>query len=300
MFGSHSHIGRRRQENQDSWGRFPNGSDAQNPSGAHLFVVADGMGGHARGYEASRTAVDVIGRMFMETGTEETVEERLRLAFEEANTQVFERANRDGIFEKMGTTCTALALADDKATVAHVGDSRAYLVRAGEIHQLTEDHTQVAELVRQGFLAREEANSHPRRSVLTRGMGVAPLLQVDISESFPMHSGDLYVLCSDGLLSVPPETIRDVVLSMEPQQACETLVEQANENGGEDNITVEVVRIGNSPEENSQPENRSKPIRQELHDIREKKAAPGRLYALGLLLLIVALGIAAYLLLRTV
>lgn len=237
--GAASHVGQVRAENEDTYGRFTRAVGRRNE---HLFVVADGMGGHVRGEVASRLAVEAVEEAFFAEPAAAAAE-RLRQAFEAANARVFARAQEDPALLKMGTTCTALALVNGHAYMAHVGDSRAYRIDADGIEQLTHDHTLVEELRRQGVLSEAEARTHPRRHALTRALGVQPALAVDVLEAMPVRAAQAYLLCSDGLAPVPDDEIRAVVQTLDPQAACERLVELTNARGGPDNVTVLLVRI---------------------------------------------------------
>ncbi|GIV60322.1 Stp1/IreP family PP2C-type Ser/Thr phosphatase [Rhodocaloribacter litoris] len=238
--GACSDVGRVRTENQDAYGCFPAGEEA----GERLFVVADGMGGHAHGREASHLAVEVIREVYF-AGRRGPAGERLRRALEQANARVYARAQQGSTGpERMGTTCTALVLDGEHAHMAHVGDSRAYRIDARGIRQLTRDHTFVNELVGQGILTPDEAQHHPRRHALTRALGIQPTLQVDVLENLPVQERQTFVLCTDGLAPVSEAEIREVVEALPPQEASEKLVRMANERGGPDNVTVLVVAVG--------------------------------------------------------
>lgn len=206
-----------------------------------LAVIADGMGGHEAGEVASRLAIETVERTYYEC--RDDVGESLNGAFLRANNEVFGLARRRRKFSGMGTTCTALVVSSNRAYVAHVGDSRLYLIRAGSIYQMTEDHTAVMELVRQGLLNITEARSHEDRSVLIRALGTRN--QLDVSrwaEPLEVHCGDRFVLCSDGLYElVHDDEILALCSFQEPQPACASLVSLARERGGYDNITVVVV-----------------------------------------------------------
>jgi protein phosphatase len=222
--GVRSDIGRLRQRNEDAY--LVKDS---------LFVVADGMGGHRGGDVASRLAVDSI-----ESGTSaEVTLEELVAEIQKANRAVLERGESDRDLRGMGTTITAVITEDAKAHVAHVGDSRAYLLRDGSLQQLTEDHTLVQRMVREGRLTQDEAAHHPQRSVLTRALGVDEDIPVD-ELSLDIHAGDRVLLCSDGLSSMVDRDRIQKVLERErdPQTACDKLIDAANRAGGDDNITV--------------------------------------------------------------
>lgn len=230
-------TGHVRDENEDAYGTFgPQGDTDQ------LVIVADGMGGHEHGREASTTAVRVVEETYF-SDRSRSVPDRLRFAFQWANEQVHAKAEPQDGRASMGTTATALSLVAGRAYLAHVGDSRAYRFRPEESQQLTHDHTVPQKMQRDGVLTPEEARTHPRRGTLTRAIGTEPAVEVDLIEAGTLQSGDCFLLCTDGLENLPREVLRDVVLGNEPQPACEQLVERANERGGRDNSTALVVCI---------------------------------------------------------
>ena len=227
--GSRTDIGRARKRNEDSFlVREP------------LFAVADGMGGALGGNVASAMSVEALGRADIETqGTKALI-----AAIHEANRAVLERSDAERDLHGMGTTVTALFVEGGKGHVAHVGDSRAYLLRDGALQQLTEDHTVVQELVRQGRLSPEDAQHHPQRSILMRALGVEE--DVDVDElTLDLHVGDRLLVCSDGLNAMLSDDGIALVLGTTPgpQDAADRLVALANEAGGNDNITVIVVDV---------------------------------------------------------
>lgn len=208
-----------------------------------LYAVADGMGGAQAGEIASRLAAAALEERTRGLLGEETVAELIR----EANDRIFRHALADPAVAGMGTTVTALLVDEEAGTIAvgHVGDSRAYLVRAGALEQLTADHSLVAELVRSGRLTPEEAEQHPHRSVITRALGTEAYVEVD-TFSIAAEPGDLYLVCSDGLTSmIRDDEIIAVVDEAEgdPDGVAEGLVRAANRAGGEDNVTVVVFEI---------------------------------------------------------
>ncbi len=239
-YGAYSHVGRVRSENQDAYGCFP--EQATNGHDERLFIVADGMGGHAGGKEASRIAIDEVPGAFYES-RDQAMPDRLRTAFNQANGKIYDKAHSEAGFERMGTTCTALALVEGQICIAHVGDTRAYLIAEDGITQLTKDHTLVEEMRREGVITDDEARVHPRRNTLTRALGVEPDLDVDVYDIGAMQSEQRFLLCSDGLAAVTPDELLKVVLATEPQKASEQLVALANERGGHDNITVLIVHV---------------------------------------------------------
>ena len=242
-----SHVGRQRQHNEDSW---------LVESDARLFLVADGMGGHAAGEIASRIAVDSISEFILHTKEDEHTwphaydehfkrsTNRLVAAVRMANTRVLEAMRKDARLRGMGTTVVACLADDETMSVAHVGDSRAYLIRNGELSRITNDHSWVFEQVQAGMLTEAEAEKHPLRNVITRALGGALSVSPDASE-IEVRSGDVYLLCSDGLTGmVPEEEILRVVThnSDDLEKACQKLIDTANERGGLDNITAVLIR----------------------------------------------------------
>jgi protein phosphatase len=229
--GAKTDVGQVRQANEDSY-------LVHEP----LFVVADGMGGHIAGDVASSTAVSVISGNATTASAEnlETLAELVRAA----NKAIWEKAGEDPNLRGMGTTCTLMLIDNTKAHFAHVGDSRAYLMRNGQLSQITEDHTLVGRMVKEGKLKPEEAENHPQRSIITRALGVDADVEVDLL-SLDLAVGDRIILNSDGLSSMisDDEIANAVREEADPQAASERLVELANHAGGEDNVTVVVVDI---------------------------------------------------------
>lgn len=244
-YGFASDVGLQRADNQDTCGKFPpDGADGASESEEILFVVADGMGGHQAGQLASHTAVQALSESFFSQNGDPG--RRLRNSLEHANAQVFARAQQEEALRGMGTTCTALALRDDGAWLAHVGDSRAYRVVNQRMEQITIDHTRVEELVRMQVITREEAAVHPHRHMLQRSLGPMPAIEVDLVGPIPLESDDRYLLCTDGLAGVGHDVILATLLEMDPQDACDRLVTLANEDGGRDNVTAMVIHIRRS------------------------------------------------------
>lgn len=237
--GAFSDVGRTRNENEDAYGHFPESStDATD----RLFVVADGMGGHSRGREASTTAIAVMRRVYF-AAREAPAEARLEKAFQEANAEVYHLADSNGRGDTMGTTGTALAVADGHVYVAHVGDSRAYRINESGDEQLTRDHTMVAEMQREGVITAQEARTHPRRGALTRALGTQPRVAVDVLDLGTVQRGDRFLLCTDGLAGLPVDELSEVVRQHPPQDACESLVQRANAQGGYDNATALILHV---------------------------------------------------------
>ncbi len=229
-----------RKKNEDYFGVFEPESDEVTGELGILLVVSDGMGGHFSGADASRTSVDVIGDVYFEM-EEGNPLDRLKSAFYKANKEIFELVGH-GVNGMAGTTCTAAVLFPEFIHVAHAGDSRAYLIRKGEIEQLTIDHSVVGEMMRKGMLTKEEARNHPHRNVITRAMGLQKEVQVDLTESVDVWPGDAIVLCSDGLFSmISEEEIAEVISTMPPTEAAKKLIERAKDEGGKDNITIVIA-----------------------------------------------------------
>jgi serine/threonine protein phosphatase PrpC len=223
-------TGRQRKDNEDN-------AFARPP----LFVVADGMGGAQAGEVASQIAVEAFQAGLPESGTPE---KRLAERAQDANRRIYEISSTEHDRAGMGTTLTAVYVDDAELAVAHVGDSRAYLFRDGELGRLTQDHTLVEELLRRGKLTEEQAAEHPQRSIITRALGVDPEVDVD-TRTYNARAGDVVLLCSDGLTSMISEREVSAILQQEPDldRAAERLIAEANEAGGRDNITVILFRL---------------------------------------------------------
>jgi serine/threonine protein phosphatase PrpC len=237
-----SDIGLVRSENQDSFGKFPTDNYDIYSDKGQLFILADGMGGHRGGKEASRMAVEIISEVFFGNPSSDTGSS-IKNAIETANMKIYQKAGSSSEFHKMGTTCLVLVLKNNKAVIGHVGDSRIYKIENGKIEQVTTDHTQVQEMLREGVLTKEEAKVYPLKSVLSRALGVEEKVKPDIIEDITLSPGQIFVLCSDGLAKVTPDEISDVALNHSPQEAVSVLVNLANERGGHDNVTVQVIKI---------------------------------------------------------
>ena len=226
-----SDTGRQRRGNEDAY-------FARSP----LFAVADGMGGAQAGEVASRLAVEVLEQGLPEGSG--SIEERLRARVREANARINAVGQADDQRAGMGTTLTVAHVGEDELTVAHVGDSRLYRLRDGAFERLTDDHTLVDELVRQGKLTPQEADEHPQRSIITRALGPETGVEAD-SRTWPARAGDVYLICSDGLTSMVEEARVGELVAGAPSLAAagRALIEAANEAGGRDNITVVLFRL---------------------------------------------------------
>ena len=223
--GAATDIGRVREVNEDSY-----------LVEAPLYAVADGMGGHKGGDVASSLALETVEVMFRDG--DGTLADQVR----EANRAVHERSVADQKVRGMGTTLTAVTIEGTDARFVHVGDSRAYLLRAGDLRQVTSDHTLVARMVKAGEISREEAAVHPHRNVVTKVIGTEATVAVD-EHTVPLLDGDRMLLCSDGLTGMVSEDQVQAILEAEPdpQRAADRLVKAANRAGGIDNITVLVL-----------------------------------------------------------
>jgi len=230
-------VGQRRRVNED---RYALAADLG------LYLVADGMGGHTAGQLASELAAEAtVNTLRTLIDASASLTEKLRYSVSAANREILSTAEAKPELTGMGTTLVALLAGPDRIALAHVGDSRAYLVRGGRIRQLTDDHSLVAELVRRQEISERTARGHPHRHVLTRALGVRRSVEADLAELTPAVD-DTFVLCSDGLTThVQDDEIEATVLG-EPdlEEACDRLVDMANARGGEDNTTVVLVRCG--------------------------------------------------------
>jgi PPM family protein phosphatase len=246
--GGVTDVGRVRTNNEDSFRIL----EPQN-----LFILSDGMGGEAHGEVASAMAVETIAKYC--TASEEDpavtladasvdqwsgLTKRLQLAVSQANVKIYEAAQKNPEQRGMGATLTAAWIDGSRLSIAHVGDSRAYLLRGGTLQQLTSDHSLVAEQVRRGILTRQQAEESEMQSVLLRALGAHPEVEVDVDETevFPR---DLLLLCSDGLtrMVTEPEIAGTLQAETNPVSAAQKLVDLANERGGLDNVTVIVARV---------------------------------------------------------
>lgn len=248
-----SDVGCAREINEDS-GKFiqPGDPDMLRAKGS-LLLVCDGMGGHSAGEVASGMAVDVISRVYYDDGDD--AQAALVKAFEKANREIYEASNKDESRKGMGTTGTALVLKNGRAFSAHVGDSRAYLIRNQQIYVMTQDHSEVMEMVKRGLISLEEARHHPDKNVILRALGSHPEVEVSTWDApFPIREDDLFLLCSDGLYDlVEDEEIRRLAISADPRPACESLIALAKERGGHDNITVGIIKVRGEEQASSKP-----------------------------------------------
>ena len=237
---SESQIGRRtdtgkiRAANEDNLGDIP-------VEGGHLFVVSDGMGGYRGGAVASELTIEAIEEYFRDSDLSNPLED-LKNAINLANERIQLRGRQDEELSRMGSTCIVALVLGNKLYFAHVGDSRIYLLRKGKsLQTLTKDHTVVQFFVDSGLMTAEEAENHPESHILSRALGPHPKVEPEVHpEPIELNDGDKVLLCTDGLTKMVPDKKIEEILSSErtPQEIADTLVEMANREGGEDNITV--------------------------------------------------------------
>ncbi|MCC7459877.1 MAG: Stp1/IreP family PP2C-type Ser/Thr phosphatase [Proteobacteria bacterium] len=246
-------IGRKRQRNEDSY--LVNDKIG-------LYIVADGMGGHAGGEFASKIAVSTVEEIirgedrvksnvptqsYLDASEQSSVEgqeqERLKDAINRAGNMIVRRAFEDPELKGMGTTSTVMFVSADKAYIAHVGDSRAYCVRGNEIIQITEDHSLVHEQLKSGLITEEEARTHQLKNIITRSVGVQEEVEVD-TIVWKIQPGDSYLLCSDGLSNMMnDDEMQEIISKFDVEQGARELVDLANQRGGEDNITLILLKV---------------------------------------------------------
>lgn len=240
MLSDRGHV---RSDNEDCAAYvLPRAGDADDPRPA-VAIIADGMGGHAAGEVASRIACEAVLRRALAGGAAPQV--LLREAIELANAVILEKASREADLAGMGTTVTALLLVDGRVYLAHVGDSRLYILRDRRLHCLSRDHTLVAEMVRRGVLTQAAARAHPDRNVIYKAVGTDPDLEPTVCRrGLPVRPGDRLLLCSDGLTDlVADDVIAHELWAHDPPDACRVLVQRALDAGGHDNVTVGAFRV---------------------------------------------------------
>jgi serine/threonine protein phosphatase PrpC len=248
-YAGSTHVGMKRAHNEDNFFLLAE---------ENLYIVADGMGGHASGEVASQIAVETLANFFIDTARDREItwpykedravtydENRLITGIKLANRRVYETAQSDSRYRGMGTTIVSLVCGPTGAYVGHVGDSRGYLLRDGKIEQVTEDHSLLNDYLKVHKLTQEEIEHFPHKNVIVRALGMKDSVSVDIHKLAP-RPGDIYLLCSDGLsgmlndgviLEALNESGRDL------EKACQNLIARANANGGQDNITVVLVEF---------------------------------------------------------
>jgi protein phosphatase len=244
-------LGNVRTNNEDAGSFFKVADENIIREKGYLLLVADGMGGHNAGEVASKMAVEIIHEEYFKPGGESSKEKLLSKAFNAANKKIFDLASANESYKGMGTTCTALVVIGKTIYYAHAGDSRAYLYKNKAITRLTEDHTYVQQLVKNGDITAAEANTHPQRNILTNAMGTKPALRVDTgAAATTFDEGDRLLLCSDGLYDYLNDDELATALRYESlQNAADYLVAEAKRRGGKDNITVVLAEKTATPNE---------------------------------------------------
>jgi len=247
-FAGATDVGQKRTHNEDA---------IYMPDQERLLVVADGMGGHASGDVASKMAVDTMAQFFHATGESPEItwpfmvnrdgrhdENRLITGVKLANLKIYELAQSNSRLKGMGTTLVAIYFTEDRVLIAHVGDSRVYLISDGEMQQITEDHSLLNDYIKMKRIGPDEVHKFPHKNVIVRALGMRDQVLVDLLTRQP-RLGDVYLLCSDGLCDmVDDNTIQEVVKAEQNlDNCCNRLVALANENGGADNITVALARV---------------------------------------------------------
>ncbi len=235
---NHSDVGKVRTVNEDYFafytGKFGN-----------VLIVSDGMGGYKGGFVASHLAVEAVKNHFATLDNNIVPREELRKALQNANNDIKTKALEDIELKNMGATAVVLLRIREEVFIAHIGDSRIYMVRGDKIHQLTKDHSLVQQMVDGGLITAEAARNHPNRNIITQVLGSGsnntPFIE---KESISIFRGDYFVLCSDGLTGyLEDEEIKTIVLSHPGQEACRLMVDIANKRGGKDNITVQILEV---------------------------------------------------------
>ena len=240
--GNATDVGCVREHNEDSFACLEPVGKRQAAERGYLLLVCDGMGGAVGGKTASGIAAETIPDVYYSSNHKHPAA-ALEEALGEANRRIFRRAEEKPELTGMGTTAVAAAVAGGKAFVAHIGDSRCYLIRDGEISQVTEDHSVVQKMVSEGLLTPEQARNHPEGHILSRSVGVAVKVEVEVQEPIELCEGDALILCSDGLSGqVEDPEILEAVNSLPPQEATHSLIALAKERGGPDNVTVQIIR----------------------------------------------------------
>ncbi len=240
-----SDIGCQRETNEDSYLYWEPADDQQFQRKGRLAVIADGMGGHEGGQEASRLAVETVREVYG-NGFSEDPQTALIESFAAAHTRIVNYAEQHPAFQGMGTTCTAFVLVGHQLYFAHVGDSRLYLIRDSRISRLTRDHSYVGRLVESGLVRAEDAERHPQRHILTAALGAGLEVAAEGGEQgMLLQDGDNLLLCTDGLWGVVAEhQLEHAVSKYAPAECCAALVKLARERGGPDNITLQILHVG--------------------------------------------------------
>jgi protein phosphatase len=239
-----SDVGLQREQNEDYYCYAEPASDEDFQRIGRLAVVADGMGGHEGGQVASGIAIETVRDVYLAHPASDP-SEALLAAFQDAHAAIQAYAREHPELRGMGTTCTAVALRDRDLYYGHVGDSRLYLIRDSGISQITDDHSLVGRLLRDGQITAEEAAVHPDKNVLTAALGMDSAVPGDFSEApMPLNPNDILLICTDGLHGlVNDRELWHIAFNNPPREACRELVRMANDRGGFDNITVQILKL---------------------------------------------------------
>ncbi len=237
-------VGCLREHNEDSILCITPADAAQLDDKELLAIVADGMGGHQAGEVASQMAVDIIRRSYYQQQWDNPIK-GLRQSFNDANQAIYQASHAARHLHGMGTTATALILKNRQACFAHVGDSRLYRLRDAALTLLTQDHTLVMEMLKNGLITAKEARHHPQKNIILRALGTRPDIALSTSQNpLPVELGDYFILCSDGLYDLVDDSeIQEMVMANAPHAACNQLIALAKQRGGYDNISVGILAI---------------------------------------------------------
>jgi PPM family protein phosphatase len=241
-----SDLGNVRSNNEDNGYFFrPHDQQLREKKG-FLGIVADGMGGYAAGEIASELAVNIIKNTYYQTN--KTIQDSLKLSLENANQQIFQKAQNTPAHKGMGTTCTAVVICENRIFYAHIGDSRLYHLHNGKLNQISNDHTYVNELLKNNLITVEQASSHPERNILTRAMGTKSKVEIDVESIDDIfEDSDRLLLCSDGLYEYfRLEEIETILIEKPIKEASVELIETAKMRGGHDNITTLIIEYQNN------------------------------------------------------
>jgi PPM family protein phosphatase len=235
-----SDMGNVRSNNEDIGMFYRIADDDITREKGYLLIVADGMGGHKAGEVASKMATEIISQEYFKQNGNGSIEKNLFKAFTLANKRIYDLATTQKAYHGMGTTCSAFVVAGDTVYYAHVGDSRGYFFKNNSIVRITQDHTYVQELVNKGEITAKEADTHPKRNILTNAMGTKPELRIDTGKcNYLFEINDRLMLCSDGLYDYLDENeLAEILSSRSLQEAAEYMIAEAKKRGGHDNITV--------------------------------------------------------------
>jgi protein phosphatase len=241
-FAVKTDIGQKRERNEDSYNIIVN-----NDKAPVSFIIADGMGGHNSGEIASRLAVDFVSNYITsnpdEFSVESEISEKISALIAKANDLIIDNAKRNEKNSGMGTTIIVSMVLNNKIYIGNVGDSRAYLIRNGKIEQITVDHSYIEELLKSGSITKEEAVNHPQKNIITRALGSSKEVKAD-TFSVELQKKDSILFCTDGLTNMlnDDEILKAITESKEPEEICQKLIKGSIANGGEDNITVIIIR----------------------------------------------------------